>query len=82
MEFVYQGYAIPPFYDSMIAKLIVCAPTREEAVRKLNSALCEMVVEGVCHNRELLLDLIDSPAFLDGTYHTGTLAQLCEAGGQ
>lgn len=79
---LYQGYAIPPFYDSMIAKLIVCAPTREEAVRKLNSALCEMVVEGVCHNRELLLDLIDSPAFLDGTYHTGTLAQLCEAGGQ
>ena len=55
---LYQGYRIPPFYDSMIGKLIVHAQTREEAIRKMHAALCEMVVEGVEHNRAFQLDLI------------------------
>ncbi|MBR0026695.1 MAG: acetyl-CoA carboxylase biotin carboxylase subunit, partial [Clostridia bacterium] len=65
---LYQGYKVPPFYDSMVGKLIVHAPTREEAIRKMQAALCEMVVEGIEHNRELLLDLIGEDSFLDGSY--------------
>ncbi len=53
----------------MIAKLILCAPTGRSRTQTQFRAV-RVVVEGVCHNRELLLDLIDSPAFLDGTYHT------------
>ena len=44
----YQGYTIPPYYDSMIAKLIVYAPTREEAIAKMKWALAEFIVEGEC----------------------------------
>ena len=44
---LYQDYKIPPYYDSMIGKLVVYAKTREEAIRKLQAALCELVIEGV-----------------------------------
>jgi len=71
---LYQGYTIPPFYDSMIAKLIVSARTRAEAIRKMQAALCEMVVEGVEHNAQTHIDLLNEPAFLDGTYTTDYLA--------
>ena len=71
---LYQGYTIPPFYDSMIAKLIVSARTRAEAIRKMQAALCEMVVEGVEHNTQTHIDLLSEPAFLDGTYTTDYLA--------
>ncbi|MDD3410405.1 MAG: acetyl-CoA carboxylase biotin carboxylase subunit, partial [Eubacteriales bacterium] len=54
---LYQGYNIPPFYDSLIAKLIVCARTRAEAIRKMQAALCEMVVEGVEHNAQMHTEL-------------------------
>lgn len=71
---LYQGYRIPPFYDSMIAKLIVSARTRAEAIRKMQAALCEMVVEGVEHNAQTHIDLLGETAFLDGTYTTDYLA--------
>ena len=71
---LYQGYSIPPFYDSMIAKLIVSARTRAEAIRKMQAALCEMVVEGVEHNAQTHIDLLSEPAFLDGSYTTDFLA--------
>ncbi|MCE5342070.1 MAG: acetyl-CoA carboxylase biotin carboxylase subunit, partial [Eubacteriales bacterium] len=73
---LYQGYVIPPFYDSMIAKLIVSARTRAEAIRKMQAALCEMVVEGVEHNAQMQIDLLSLPTFLDGTYTTDTLGKL------
>ena len=44
---VYSGYQIPPFYDSMISKLIVVAQTREEAILKMQRALDEYVIEGI-----------------------------------
>ena len=50
--FLYQGYEIPPYYDSMLGKMIVYASTREEAIRKMQSALCELVVGGTCNNIE------------------------------
>ncbi|MBC8528004.1 acetyl-CoA carboxylase biotin carboxylase subunit [Christensenellaceae bacterium NSJ-44] len=72
---LYQGYTIPPFYDSMVGKLIVHAPTREEAIRKMQAALCEVVVEGIENNRELQLDLISDERFGDGSYTTDFLAE-------
>jgi len=71
---LYQGYEIPPYYDSMIGKLIVHAPTRAEAIRKMRSALCEMVVEGISHNGVLQADLIGEAAFVDGSYATDYLS--------
>lgn len=72
---LYQEYTVPPFYDSMIGKLIVHAPTRAEALRKMQASLCELVMEGVEHNREHQLDLITCDAFIDGTYTTSYLTE-------
>ena len=73
---LYPDYVIPPFYDSMIGKLIVHAGTRQEAIRKMQAALCEMVIEGVEINRELQLETIASKEFADGTYTTDFLNRL------
>ncbi len=70
---LYQEYVIPPFYDSMIAKLIVYAPTRQEAIRKMRAALCEMVIEGVEHTGPMQSDLISEEKFADGSYTTAFL---------
>ena len=67
---LYQGYEMLPYYDSMMGKLIVYAKTREEAIRKMNSALCELVVEGVPNNLDEQLEIISDPDFLAGDYHT------------
>ena len=72
---LYQGYSIPPFYDSMIAKLIVHAQTREEAMRKMIAALCEVVIEGVEHNRELQVAIISDEDFQAGDYNTGFMEE-------
>ena len=71
---LYQDYSIPPFYDSMIAKLIVHAPTRAEAIRKMQAALCEMVIEGVEHTGWMQADLIAERGFEDGSYTTDYLS--------
>lgn len=67
---LYQDYSVPPFYDSLLGKLIVHAPTREETIRKMQAALAELVIEGVSHTAELQMDILSDPAFLDGSYHT------------
>ncbi|NLC33181.1 MAG: acetyl-CoA carboxylase biotin carboxylase subunit [Clostridiales bacterium] len=67
---VFQDYIVPPYYDSLIAKLIVHAATREEAIRKMNAALCEMVIEGVDHTADLQLEILSDDDFLIGNYHT------------
>jgi acetyl-CoA carboxylase biotin carboxylase subunit len=72
---VYQGYTIPPYYDSMIAKLIVYAPTREEAIMKMRWALAEFIVEGVDTNIDFQLDLIRDKAFEKGDYDIGYLGR-------
>ena len=71
--FLYQGYEMLPYYDSMMGKLIVYAKTREEAIRKMNSALCELVV--VPNNLDEQLEIISDPDFLAGDYHTDFLAK-------
>ena len=65
---LYAGYSIPPFYDSMIAKLIVYGRTREGCIMRLKRALKEMVVEGVETNIPLHAELIRQPDILNGDY--------------
>lgn len=67
---VYSGYTIPPFYDSMIAKLITTAQTREEAINKMKRALQEFVVEGIKTTIPFHLQLMDHPDYLAGNYTT------------
>jgi len=66
----YQNYDIPPYYDSMIAKLITTAQTREEAIAKMKRALDEFVVEGVKTTIPFHLQLMDDPDYLAGNYTT------------
>lgn len=67
---IYQDYTIPPFYDSMVGKLIVQARTREHAIRKMKMALSELNVIGIDHNRDLQIEILNDPRFLDGSYTT------------
>ncbi|MCR5747381.1 MAG: acetyl-CoA carboxylase biotin carboxylase subunit [Lachnospiraceae bacterium] len=68
---VYTGYEVSPYYDSMIAKVIVSGSTRLEAIRRLRRALEELIVEGVKTNFEFMHLLTYHPAFLRGNYNTG-----------
>ncbi|MDV7186177.1 acetyl-CoA carboxylase biotin carboxylase subunit [Lutibacter sp. TH_r2] len=67
---VYAGYTIPPNYDSMIAKLITTAQTREEAISKMRRALDEFVVEGVKTTIPFHRQLMDNPDYISGDYTT------------
>ena len=67
---VYSGYSIPPNYDSMIAKLITTAQTREEAINKMKRALDEFVIEGVKTTIPFHRQLMDHPDYLAGNYTT------------
>jgi len=67
---VYAGYMIPPNYDSMIAKLIVTAQTREEAINKMKRALDEFVIEGVKTTIPFHRQLMDHPDYVAGNYTT------------
>ncbi|MBR1739879.1 MAG: acetyl-CoA carboxylase biotin carboxylase subunit [Ruminococcus sp.] len=69
----YQGYEIPPYYDSMIAKLIVHGKDREEAISKMRWALSEFIVDGVSTNVDFQLKLIRRPEFVEGDYDNGFL---------
>ncbi len=73
---MFTGAKVPPYYDSMLGKLIVCAPTRDGAIRKMRSALGELVIEGVSENSELQLDVLANDEFLSGMYHTDLMGHL------
>jgi acetyl-CoA carboxylase biotin carboxylase subunit len=75
---IYAGYTIPPYYDSMMAKLIAFAPTRQEAIAKMRWALAEFVVDGVDTNIDFQLGILRNPEFETGDYHIGTLSQWLE----
>jgi acetyl-CoA carboxylase biotin carboxylase subunit len=66
----YQGYTIPPYYDSMIAKIITTAQTRKEAIEKMKRALDEFVIEGVKTTIPFHRQLMDNPEFVAGNYTT------------
>ena len=73
-----QGCEVVPYYDSMLGKLIVHAPEREEAIRKMEAALCEMVIVGVETNIDEQLKLVRSQAFQKGVYDTLALTNILE----
>lgn len=66
----YSGYRIPPYYDSMIAKLIVSAPTRVDAIKKMKRALKEFIIEGIKTNIPFHIQLMDDENFIKGTFDT------------
>jgi acetyl-CoA carboxylase, biotin carboxylase subunit len=71
-----EGSEIPPFYDSMVAKLIVWDETRDLALSRARRALAELEVEGVATTRELALEILASDELRSGDYSTSTLAEL------
>jgi acetyl-CoA carboxylase, biotin carboxylase subunit len=77
---IYQGYKIPPFYDSMVGKLIVWALTRDEAINRARRALREYRLEGIKTTIPLHLRLLEDDAFRSGEYHTGYLEELLKKG--
>lgn len=75
-----QDTVVVPFYDSMLGKLIVHANTREEAIRRMEASLCEMVIVGVETNIEEQLQLIRSKIFQKGNYDTLILDKILKRG--
>jgi acetyl-CoA carboxylase, biotin carboxylase subunit len=73
---IYQGYKIPPFYDSMVGKLIVWALTREEAINRARRALREYRLEGIKTTIPLHIRLLEERALRSGEYHTDYLEEL------
>ena len=74
--FVEEGMTISPFYDSLLAKVVVWAETRDAAIARGIRALGELELEGVPTTRELALDILRSDAFVSGDYSTGFLAEM------
>lgn len=72
---IYEGYTIPSYYDSMIAKLIVSGTTRNEALAKLKRALEEFVIEGVTTNIDFIFEIIRNPDFIRGNYDTSFIEE-------
>jgi acetyl-CoA carboxylase biotin carboxylase subunit len=76
----YQGYVIPPYYDSMVGKLIVHGKTRAECLMRLRRALDEMVVDGVDTTLPLFRALVREPEIIEGDYHIHWLEQYLARG--
>ena len=76
---LFQDYVVPPFYDSLIGKLVVHAQTREEAIRKMQAALCEVVISGVDTNIDMHRKILAHPEFHSGNYHTDLMEKLEES---
>ncbi len=73
---IYPGYEIPPYYDSMIAKLIVRGKTREEAIDKMRSALGEFIVQGIDTNLDFQYEIVTHPRFIQGDIDTGFIENM------
>ena len=75
----YEGYRVPPFYDSMLAKVLVHGADRGEALARARRALGELEIEGVATTRELFLEILEEPGFRAGRYTTAYLEQARDA---
>ncbi len=75
---VYQGYRVPPFYDSLLAKLIVSGNTREEAISRARNALAHLVVEGIHTTVDFLEEIVRDDEFRNGNVDTGFLDRYFE----
>jgi acetyl-CoA carboxylase biotin carboxylase subunit len=78
---VYQGYTIPPYYDSLVGKLIVHGKTRQECLMRLRRALDEVVVDGIETTLPLFRALVREKDIIDGNYHIHWLEQFLARGG-
>ena len=77
---VYQGYEISPYYDSMFGKLITWGSDREEAIHRMESALAEIIIEGIKHNVSFHQRILKDPRFLAGQYTVDFIEQLMAEG--
>ena len=75
---IYNGYTVPPYYDSMIAKLIVTAATREIAIARMKRALGEFMIHGIKTTIPFQQEIIDHPDFKAGNYDIGWVARFLE----
>jgi acetyl-CoA carboxylase biotin carboxylase subunit len=75
---LYAGAGVPPYYDSLIAKLIVHDQSRDACLERLRRALAEYVIVGLPTTIPLLQAIADDPAFAEGDYHIGWLAEFLE----
>ena len=76
---IYQDYFVPPYYDSMIGKLIVQARTRPEAIRKMKMALSELTIDGIDINRNILAEILSDEKFVTGEYTTDFMQEFEKA---
>lgn len=80
-SYVYQGYTIPPYYDSLIGKLIVKGRDRKEAISRLRRALEEVVIEGITTTVPFYQELIEHPDFVNGNIDTGFIERFLKERG-
>lgn len=73
---IYSGYTIPPYYDSMVAKLIVWAKNRKEAIAKMRSALGEIIIEGIDTNVDYQYEILNHPDYISGDIDIGFIENL------
>ena len=74
---IYAGYTIPPYYDSLVAKLISVAQTRQEAIAKMERALNEFIIEGIKTTIPLHQRIMKNKDFIKGLYTTRFIEQVC-----
>jgi acetyl-CoA carboxylase biotin carboxylase subunit len=79
---VYAGYTVPPYYDSLIGKIIARGLDRDEALRRMQQALRECIIEGVETTLPILIRILDDPDFQRGQVDTGYLARFLESSSQ
>lgn len=72
---IYEGYSVPPFYDSMIGKLIVHADTRQKAIAKMRVALDEFIIQGIKTTRNFHLNMMESADFANNKFDTNYLTK-------
>ena len=77
---VYNGCKIPPYYDSMLAKLIVHADNRKEAIARMQSALGEVIIDGIDTNIDYQYEILKNEDYQSGNFDTGFLASHTIAG--
>lgn len=72
---IYQDYSVPPYYDSMIGKLVVWAPTRREAIHKMKCALEELIIGGIKTTRNFHLSMMENEDFINNNFDTNYLSR-------
>ena len=76
---IYSGYTVTPYYDSMLAQIIVYAGNREEAIRKMRSVLGEVIIEGIDTNVDYQYEILSHPDFISGNIDVGFIEKLTAA---